>query len=447
MSTREPISKRTAKSGKVTYTFQITVGTRADGSRIRQRHTFPTLREARTEYRRLAGRAVDGTAVARSAATVESYLTEWLDSRRVRANTLDGYRAALKPVIDHLGGVKLQDLDVPHLDELVRLRLTGQTSVQRSPRGRRGSEVLAHLRAHPDGVRYGELRATFGEPGIKALDRLVAAGEVLRPTRGVYTATTPADPEVPSMSGGVSARTVCTMLTVLSSALTAAVKRGLVARNVAALVDRPSVEHREMSAWEPEQAQAFRRHVSGDRLYACWLLTLYGLRRSEVLGLTWDRVDFDAGTVTVSQGRVIVRGEGTAVGDPKSARSRRTLPMPPEVVAALRALHRVQAAERLALGPGYPDTDLVAVSVDGTPLRPETYSKMFRRRCEAAGVPVIRLHDARHTAASTMLAAGVPVLVVAKWLGHDPAMTLRVYGHAHDDALKSAGASLFGTDG
>ncbi|MGV9748256.1 tyrosine-type recombinase/integrase [Rhodococcus zopfii] len=446
MSTREPISKRVAKNGKVSYTFQITVGTRADGSRIRQRHTFPTLREARTEYRRLAGQAVDGTAVARSAATVESYLTEWLDSRRVRANTLDGYRAALKPVIDHLGAVKLQDLDVPHLDELVRLRLTGQTSAQRSPRGRRGTEVLEHLRAHPDGVRFGELRATFGDPGIKALDRLVAAGDVTRPRRGVYVAAAP-DPETPTVPGGVSARTVCAMLTVLSSALTAAVKRGLVVRNVAALVDRPKVEHREMSAWEPAAAETFRRHVTGDRLYACWLLTLYGLRRSEVLGLTWDRVDFETGTVSVAAGRVVVRGAGTATGDPKSARSRRVLPMPPEVVAALRSLRATQARERLALGSGYPDTGLVAVSADGVPIRPETWSKWFRRHCEDAGVSVIRLHDARHTAASTMLASGVPVLVVAKWLGHDPAMTLRVYGHAHDDALTAAGASLFGTEG
>jgi integrase len=86
------------------------------------------------------------------------------------------------------------------------------------------------------------------------------------------------------------------MLTVLSTALTTAMKRGLVARNVAQLIDRPAIEHREMSTWTPQQVERFREHVRSDRLYACWLLTLAGWRRSKVLGLAWSAVDFDAGT-------------------------------------------------------------------------------------------------------------------------------------------------------
>jgi len=66
------------------------------------------------------------------------------------------------------------------------------------------------------------------------------------------------------------------------------------------------------------------------------------------------------------------------------------------------------------------------------------------RHCAAAGVPVIRLHDTRHTAATRMLDSGTTVSATAKWLGHDPAMTLRVYGHVYDDALASAGDVLFG---
>ena len=69
---------------------------------------------------------------------------------------------------------------------------------------------------------------------------------------------------------------------------------------------------------------------------------------------------------------------------------------------------------------------------------------MFRRHCAAAGVPVIRLHDARHTAATRMLDSGTTVSAAAKWLGHDPTMTLRVYGHVYDDALASAADVLLG---
>jgi integrase len=221
-------------------------------------------------------------------------------------------------------------------------------------------------------------------------------------------------------------------------------KRGLVARNVAQLVDRPAIEHREMSTWTPQEAERFREHVRADRLYACWLLTLAGWRRSEVLGLLWSAVDFDAGAVSVAQGRVVVRGAGTSTAAPKSERSRRTLPMPSDVMLALRALSAQQKREKVAFGPAWTDTGLIAVNENGSPIRPETYSKAFRRHCIAAGVPVIRLHDTRHTAATRMLDSGTTVSATAKWLGHDPAMTLRVYGHVYEDALASAGDMLLG---
>jgi hypothetical protein len=165
-----PITKRTARNGKVSYTFQIDAGTKPDGSRDRRRYTYPTLAEAKREYARITTEAVAGTLVRRDKVTLGAFLIEWLDSRRVRRNTLDGYRAALKPVIDHLGTVPLQHLDTPHLDELVTLRLTGQPIPQHAKRGRRSAEVLAYLRACPQGAGYSELLAAFGEPGIKALD-------------------------------------------------------------------------------------------------------------------------------------------------------------------------------------------------------------------------------------------------------------------------------------
>ncbi len=341
-----PITKRIARNGKVSYTFQIDAGTKPDGSRDRRRYTYTTMAAARREYARITTETAAGTLVRRDKVTVGAFLTEWLDSRRVRPNTLDGYRAALKPVIDHQGAVPLQHLDTPHLDELVTLRLTGEPVAQRDKRGRRSAEVLAFLRGRPDGAGYSELLTALGEPGIKALDRLVCSGDVLRPQRGRYVAAQAAEPQRPKVPGGVSNRTVCAMLTILSSALNTAMKRGLVARNVAQLVDRPAIKRREMSTWTPEQAEAFREQVRTDRLYACWLLTLAGWRRSEVLGLAWSAVDFDAGTVSVAQGRVVVRGAGTATGAPKSERSRRTLPMPANVMLALRALSAQQKRER-----------------------------------------------------------------------------------------------------
>jgi integrase len=441
----EPITRRTAKNGATAYTFQLDIGVRPDGSRERQRFTFPTLAEARREYRRISTDVAAGTFVKRNPTTVAEFLTAWLDGRRdIRPNTLEGYRNHLKPVIEHLGEMTLQQLRTADVDALVILRLEGMPVAQRDKRGRRAADVLAFLRSHPDGSQYSDIYAALGNSGIKALDRLVAAGDVLRPARGRYVASQPADPQRPKVPGGVTARTVVSMLVVLSAALDDAMRQGLVTRNVARIVKRPAIAHHEMATWTPEQATRFRDHVRDDRVAACWLLTLAGLRRSEILGLRWCDVDFDAGTVTVAQGRVVVQGVGTVTGDPKSKRSRRVLPMPPEIFSALRAFKLQQTAERLAFGNGYHDSALVAVNEDGSPIRPETYSAAFARRSKAAGVPAIRLHDVRHTAATMLLDGGTTAIATAKWLGHDPAITLRVYGHVYDDALAAAGNALMG---
>ena len=441
----EPITRRNAKNGAVSYTFQVDIGIRPDGSRDRQRFSYPTLTEARREYRKISTEVATGTFVKRDGTTVAAYLTEWLEGRRdIRPNTLAGYRHSLKPVIDSLGSIGLQQLRTSDIDALVTLRLDGAPVNQRDKRGRRAAEVLTFLRERPEGRPYGEIFTEFGKPGIQALDRLVASGKVLRPGRGRYVAADPSEPDRPKIPGKVSSRTVVTMLVVLSSALDDAMRAGLVARNVARLVKRPGIEHHEMSSWTPDQAMSFREHIGDDRLVACWLLTLAGLRRSEILGLRWSDVDLEAGTVSVAQGRVVVAGQGTVTGDPKSKRSRRALPMPTDVLTALRAFKVRQAEERLAIGANYPDSGLVAVNEDGSPIRPETYSSDFSRHAKDAGIPVIRLHDVRHTAATMLLDGGTTPSATAKWLGHDPAITLRVYGHVYDDALAAAGDALMG---
>ncbi|WLP89949.1 tyrosine-type recombinase/integrase [Gordonia sp. NB41Y] len=414
----EPITKRTAKNGTVSYTFQIDVGTKPDGGRLRQRFTYRTVAEARREYRRIATEVESGKYVGRHSVTVAEYLTGWLDGRRdIRAGTLANYRQALRPVVECLGGIGLQQLTKAHIDELVTWRMESGRSTTAARLSDRAVRVLGYVATHPDGVTYSQVESECGANAGKFLDRLRASGHVTRPSRGRYVAARVADDEPEA--------------------------QGIVVRNVAEYVERPKAETREMAAWAQDQAEAFRVHVENERRYALWLLTLYGLRRSEVLGLRWNAIDFDAGTVAIVAGRVVVPG-GTVEGDPKSARSRRVLPMPSDVIAALRSFKAAQAAERLVMGSGWTDTGLVAVNADGSPIRPETYSAEFRRMVKVAGLPRIRLHDVRHTSVSLMMARGVPVLDVAKWHGHDPAMTLRVYGHVDGDALARAGASLFG---
>jgi integrase len=103
----------------------------------------------------------------------------------------------------------------------------------------------------------------------------------------------------------------------------------------------------------------------------------------------------------------------------------------------------MQKAERLALGPDYGPGEHVVCDEAGRPYHPDSMSDFWRALCAEAGVPKIRLHDARHTCGTLMHMQGVPIVVIAQWLGHaDPAFTMRTYVHSQDDALKIAATTL-----
>lgn len=243
---------------------------------------------------------------------------------------------------------------------------------------------------------------------------------------------------------GLSPRSVAATLGALAQALDLAAREGRVTRNVARLVKRPRQTRTDTARWTAEEAARFRQHVLTDRLAGAWLLSLAGLRRSEVLGLRWDDVDLEAGTVRIERGRVAVTPTADAVDSPKSEQSRRVVPVGllPGVTAALRSLRVQQAAERLALGSGYPDTGYVVVDQVGRPPRPEWYSDRFRALCRTAGVPVIRLHATRHTVADTLLAAGMPAVDVAAWLGHTTEVLHDRYGRATAGGVLEVGRTL-----
>lgn len=245
---------------------------------------------------------------------------------------------------------------------------------------------------------------------------------------------------------GRSGRTVSLALTILRKAFQDAVMDDVLARNVVDRVKKPRAEHHEMSTWTAAQVRTFLAHVDDDPLVGLWHLTMRGLRRGEVVGLRWSDVDLTEGVVHVRQTRVQV-GHRVVVGPPKTARGRRTIPLDPEALDALRRTHRrtVTDAKVVPLrqrGAKRDDDRLVAVDALGEPLHPEVYGDMFERHARAAGLPRIRLHDARHTALTLLLGQGVPVHVVARFAGHDPSVTLRTYAHVTDDSARAASAAL-----
>jgi integrase len=444
----EPITKRVAKNGAVGWEFRCDVGVKADGNRDRRRFTFRTLAEARREYRRISSEVAKGTYVRQLDVTVDEAIDQWLKGRRgIRPVTLTSYRDALKPVCKRLGGRKLQEITKRDGDELVAWMLSeGRQSVRHYQPESLPSRVTALIGEHPEGISAASIATAFpGRDVHTCLSGLVAAGRVTRVRRGVYVAAEPAETDAPAC--GVKPVTVRTTLTVFTMMVQSFVDEGRLARNPIALVERPTDEHDDgpvAKSWTVTQIEAFRDSVRDERLFACWLLSCYGLRRSEILGLKWS--DINGEVLSIRRGRVAV-GNTTVEGRPKSQRSRRDLPMPAELTEALRMLKTRQKKEALALGVTWSDDRLIAVHEDGTPVRPEWYSDEFHRLREHAGLRRIKLHGLRNTSVSLMLDVGHPVHVVARWHGHSPTMALAVYSEAKADELRAASTALFRNEG
>ncbi len=251
---------------------------------------------------------------------------------------------------------------------------------------------------------------------------------------------------------GLSPRTVRIAHGIFKSALAQAVRWQMLARNPAADVDLPKGRKTEMRALSCDEVARFRKAAKGSRRAVLFDFALAtGMRPSEYLALAWRDVDLDAGTATVRRAIARVRG-GWELKDTKTRSSRRTIPLPGSLIAALREHRRDQAERILRIGPAYArDLDLVFANEVGQPLDRIGLSRLqFKPILQSAGLlREIRLYDLRHTCCSLALQAGIPVRVVSERLGHaSAAMTLDVYAHVlpgmQEEATAKLEAVLFG---
>jgi integrase len=251
---------------------------------------------------------------------------------------------------------------------------------------------------------------------------------------------------------GLSSGTVGLMHGTLKQALRDALTLELITRNPLDQLKRPKRAKREMRVLDQEQAQRLIEQCSTNRLGALIVTALAtGMRQGEMLGLRWRDVDLDARRLTVQVTLQWLRlDDGTSrplLKEPKTPHSRRSIALPERLVEELRAHRQRQRLERLALGPAWSDQDLVFCDEVGRPCRPNTiYNTTHTRLLRTAGLPKIRFHDLRHTAATLLLSRGVNPKVVSEMLGHaSVTITLDTYSHvlphmqqAASDAMQAA---------
>lgn len=347
----------------------VSAGRKADGRRDRRKVTAKTKAEALTKLRDLRRRLDNGLPAA-GRVTVGAYLDGWaagLDVK-VRPNTADQYRFT----------------------------------------------VRCHLRP---------------ALGTKTLTKLTAAD-----CDALWSA---------KLAAGVKPNTVRLMRATLRRALNEAERDGLVIRNAAALSTPPRVEPPDGRTLTVEQARRLLGTARGDRLESAYVLVLaFGLRRGELLGLAWSDLDTEAATLLVRQQVTVRKAPQNAAGKRETrgvleltplktgSKGRRTLDLTPELLDALRAHRARQAAERLEVGPAWTDSGLIFTTAVGSPVEPGSFSHAFSGMAKRAGLGRWHVHEARHTAASLMLAMGTKLEVVSRVLGHSSlSVTADVYAH------------------
>lgn len=381
------------------WVAQVEAGTTKSGARRYLRRYRPTktaAKDALGELLRLQARNID-PALARQ--PIKKFLARWLedveDSRAPK--TVAAYRADINHVVEHVGGVRLDKLTPRHVRDM--------------------------------------LRSLHNE--------------------------------------GLAPKTVLNVRTTLHTAIEQAVNDQVIDWNPVSVVDRPKVDRDDVTPLTPQQARDVLASLEGHYLYALYAVALaVGLRLGEALGLRWSDVDLDAGVLKVrlQLQRVELDGLGRhyVLRDLKSKKSKADIPLPAFAVRALAAHRKEQAEQRLKAGPGWVGGccdecggrwDLVFTTpvvrckpedgedvgrlnqrrLPGRPVHPTTALNAFKEACEQVGAPPARFHDLRHTAATLLLAMGVPVAEVQEILRHSSIqVTKDIYGHLEVEHLRGA---------
>lgn len=245
-------------------------------------------------------------------------------------------------------------------------------------------------------------------------------------------------------ASGLSAQTVRHHHTALHKALQTAVEWGLLSRNVADAVRPPRAERPEMHSWGEDDIARFLEAAKNTPYYALFYAALFTcMRRSELLALRWQDIDFILSQVYVSRSLHQLRDGSFVFRPPKTAKGRRTVALPPSAILVLNEHRKKQELERAMLGIPLTDDDLVFSHLDGKAIRPNTITRAWTVLAARAGLNVIRLHDARHTHASLMLKQGIHPKIVQERLGHSSiAITLDTYSHV-SPGLQEVAAKRF----
>ncbi len=242
------------------------------------------------------------------------------------------------------------------------------------------------------------------------------------------------------IQSSVGVRSIRIIHSVLHRSLNKAIQYGLVVKNPAHGAALPKYRHAEMQVLDESQVSRFLVAAQGSRYEALYYLAITtGMRQGELFGLQWSDLHWNNGMLYVQRQSQRVAGKGWWFEEPKTKAGRRPVMVGEVTLQKLREHLERQPLQKAVTGSRWQENNLIFPSTIGTPGDPSNLRVDFRKVLEKAGLPMIRFHDLRHTAASIMLNNNIPVITVSKRLGHaKPSTTLDIYGHLYPESQEEA---------
>ncbi|MCC5910054.1 MAG: site-specific integrase [Clostridiaceae bacterium] len=401
---------RKRKDGK--WEARYTIGKDENGKQIRKSIYGKSRQEVSQRLTKVLNEINSGIFVEPTKITLNIWLSTWLKEYKkpsIKPKTYDSYVHTIdyfiRPVIGH---IVLKDLRPDHIQTMLNA-LKDRMPV-------RSEQAVAKLEE--------ELRGTNTPTVKKAIKEEIQKHKLNK----------------------VSSRTVEYVYIILNGALKQALKNNLVVRNSCEAVSLPKAkDKKEIKVLTTEEQRKFIETIKGHRLEAAFLLNIStGVRVGELLGLTWNNVNFNEGTIKIIQtvGRVKNQETGRSslqFDTPKTEKSKRVIPLLPQVITALEKHKTLQQEHMTTIGEGYAPYNLVFCTELGNPIDPKNYDRSFKGILKNAEMDDINLHALRHTFATRGLENGIEMKVMQELLGHSSMLlTADIYSHVLPDHKRKA---------
>ena len=366
------------------------------------------------------------------------YVIDLKEKTGIKHSTIVRYKELTRRIYPAIGHMKLKDIRPDHLNSLyTQLAQPGAGSAHAIAK----VELAALLKekhltrqglADMSGISIKAVYAAVKGERV-SMEAAEAISEALGDRRDKLFS-------VDEVARTLSAKTIREYHRLIHTVLDQALKEGLVTVNVADRATPPKVEQRDVNYFQPEQVAAIREALEQEPIK--WralvhLLLITGARRGEILGLKWDKVDFNSNQVYICNNILYSADIGIYEDTPKTERSKRYVSLPTETMQLLRQYKAWQNAERLRLGEYYQDKGFVFAQDTGGPMHPDSVTTWLTRFSKRHGLPHVNAHAFRHTMASMLYFNGVDSVSISKRLGHaQVSTTANIYAHVMEAADK-----------